>query len=471
MAFSHDIFLSLHYTDQYTKLENNMKTPQWVKDAIFYHIYPFGLCDCPPVNQSEQPVSRLETVHDWLDHIQSLGANAIYMGPVFQSLAHGYDTTDYYEVDSRLGTNATLKRLVDDIHQRGMRIILDGVFNHVGRAFWAFEDLRTNLNNSDYIDWFADLNFTQVSPYGDPFSYQGWAGHYDLVKLNLHNSDVCQHLLKAVTLWVQQYDIDGLRLDAADKINPNFFRVLRTHTDRLKPDFWLMGEVVSDQFSWAVSTDMLHSLTNFECYKGLWSSHLDANYYEIAYSFNRLFSEGGIYEDKYLYNFADNHDVNRVASSLEKPAHLYPLYGLLFTMPGIPSIYYGSEWGIHGERTSSDDSMLRPALDIMNPPQTNSHLPDAIQRFARVRNHSPAIKYGNYTQVHIDHKQFAFSRSHGEQQIVVIVNSDDWSAEVALPNYQNHHMRDLLNNDEVFYLDHQATIPVPPNWLRILEII
>ncbi|MBE0695410.1 MAG: alpha-amylase, partial [Anaerolineaceae bacterium] len=151
----------------------------WSQDSIFYHIYPLGFCGAPFVNDfSSPPVPRLEKISGWLDHIQELGANAIYLGPVFESSAHGYDTVDYYWVDRRLGTNETLADLSREIHRRGMRLVLDGVFNHVGRNFWAFYDVRQKEANSAYCSWFSKLTFTGRSPYGDPFTYEGWDGHY-----------------------------------------------------------------------------------------------------------------------------------------------------------------------------------------------------------------------------------------------------------------------------------------------------
>ena len=384
---------------------------EWARDAIFYHIYPLGLCGAPHHNDFQSSsVARLEVLFNWLDHIQNLGANAIYLGPVFESTAHGYDTADYFHVDRRLGTNDTLKNLIGEMKQRGFRVVLDGVFNHVGRDFWAFQDVVQRGQQSAYCSWFCNLNFGQQSPYGDAFTYEGWAGHYDLVKLNLANDAVRQHLFDAVTFWIETFDIDGLRLDAADSIEPAFFQALRQHTHQHKADFWLMGEVVHGDYRLWANETRLDATTNYECYKGLYSSHLDRNYFEIAYALNRQSGADGIYRDLLLYNFADNHDVNRVASNLTNPAHLYTLYGLLFTMPGIPSIYYGSEWGLDGRRTQTSDAALRPALHL--PPEhiPHPHLYDAIRRFARVRHTTPALKVGRYEQRYIAHEQFAFER-------------------------------------------------------------
>jgi len=167
------------------------ESPHWATDAIFYHIYPLGFCGAPARNDfSSPPIDRLQKVRDWLPHLQRLGVNALYLGPLFESTAHGYDTADYYWVDRRLGDTASLARLSADLHQRGMRLILDGVFNHVGRDFWAFRDVQNKREASPYRDWFTGLRFDGRSPYGDPFTYEPWNGQYDLVRLNLGNPAV-----------------------------------------------------------------------------------------------------------------------------------------------------------------------------------------------------------------------------------------------------------------------------------------
>lgn len=397
----------------------------WVYDARFYHIYPLGLCGAPHHNDfAAAPVPRLEQLHPWLDHMQTLNLNALYLGPVFESTAHGYDTVDYTQVDRRLGTNTTLRDLSLAGQARGMRLILDGVFNHVGRDFPAFQDVLTHGQQSRYVDWFAGLDFGQRSPYGDPFAYEGWAGHYDLVKLRLSNPDVRQHLFAAVTRWVEEFGIDGLRLDAADHLDPAFITALASHCRQLKADFWLMGEVVHGDYRRWANPAMLDATTNYEAYKGLYSSHVDVNYFEIAYSLNRQFSAEGIYRDLLLYSFADNHDVNRVASSLRNRAHLYPLYLLLFTMPGVPSVYYGSEWGITGERTATGDRALRPALHLPDAAALPGRdLAEAIRTFAGLRCELPALRYGDYRQLYVAHEQFAYARAFADQTVIVAVNA------------------------------------------------
>jgi glycosidase len=455
---------------------NDLHLAAWWQDAVFYHIYPLGFCGAlTPNDFHSPPIERLQKVVEWIPHMQEMGMNALYLGPVFESFYHGYDTVDYTHVDRRLGTNQTLERVCGELHQNGMHVILDAVLNHVGRDFWAFKDVQQKGRDSQYCSWFDGLSFDGTSPYGDAFTYKGWAGNFDLVKLNLTNPAVQETLFSAIRGWVTDFDIDGLRLDAADCLDAQFLKELRRFTTGLKPDFWLMGEIVGGDYRNLANSEMLHSVTNYECYKGLYSSLVDKNYYEIAWSLNRQFGAEGIYKCLSLYNFADNHDVDRVASSLGNPALLYPLYCLLFTMPGIPSIYYGSEWGLTGKRTKTDDSALRPSLELPTSktqvPQTN--LPEVICRLSALRKSSSGLKWNGYAQLYISHEQFAFLRTDGNERIVVVLNSSPEPATVTIPlPFQATRAIDLLNDNEVFPVrDNLLEIPsVSPCWARIMRV-
>lgn len=447
----------------------------WANEAIFYHIYPLGFCGAPARNDFSSPFNnRLTKLTSWLDYIQNLGATALYLGPVFESTAHGYDTADYFRVDRRLGDNQALAEFSRELHQRGMRLVLDGVFNHVGRDFWAFRDVLTQGRNSNYCDWFYGLDFNGRSPYNDSFQYQGWAGHFDLVKLNLHNPAVKKYLFEAVAYWVTEFQIDGLRLDAADHIDFEFLKELATFCRQLRPDFWLVGEVVHGDYNLWANSEMLDATTNYECYKGLWSSHVDRNYFEIAYSLNRQFGENGLYKDLALYNFADNHDVNRVASSLTSPSHLYPLYCLLFSIPGIPAIYYGSEWAIRGERSNIDDYALRPCLDLAQLYTQKPDLLQAIRRLANVRHNSTALQRGSYRQIVVQAEQLVFARQTATETVIVAVNASTQTAalDIALPELSGRQLTDLLNPGQTLQISAQgqARLEIWPCWARILRV-
>jgi cyclomaltodextrinase len=450
--------------------------PHWTTQSFFYHIYPLGFCAAPPTNDfTSDPSPRLEKIYAWLNHIQSLGANAIYLGPLFESSSHGYDTADYYRVDRRLGTNETLAHLSAEMHQRSMRLVLDGVFNHTGRNFWAFQYVLAHGERSAYSDWFANLRFGQRSPYNDPFTYEAWNGHYRLVRLNLNNPHVKEYLFGAVEMWIREFNIDGLRLDTADCLDFDFMTDLAAFCRRIRPDFWLMGEVIHGDYRRWANPHTLDSVTNYEMYKGLYSSLVDRNYFEIAYSLNRQFGPDGIYQDLPLYAFTDNHDVNRVASNLANPAYLAPLYSLLFTIPGIPSIYYGSEWGLQGKKTNFSDQALRPALNLdeisRHAPQPG--LPGLITRLASIRRRSPALQRGSYRQVWVDHQQFAFLRQAGSEQIITAVNSAETPATLRLDLPQAPsagRLPNLLNPGEIFQANNgKVVIELPPYSTRILQ--
>lgn len=450
-------------------------TPTWPQRAVFYHVYPLGLFGAEPRNDLARPPARhLRDFAPWIDHLASLGVTALYLGPVFESTAHGYDTANFGEVDRRLGTRADLAALIDALHGRGIRVVLDAVFNHVGREFWAFRDVRERGPASRYADWFDGLAFGERSPYGDPFTYRGWNGHYDLVKLNLANPAVVDHLFGAVRDWVDSFAIDGLRLDAADCLDPAFLRALAGLRRSLSRELWLVGELIHGDYRTWANAEMLDSTTNYECYKGLYSSHVDRNYFEIAYSLQRQFGPQGIYRGLSLYAFCDNHDVDRVASRLADPAHLYPLHCLLFTMPGVPSIYYGSEWGIEGKRTPTSDRALRPALrlDAMRARAPHPALPAAIARLARLRTASPALCEGDYQQLAVQPLSLAFLRDSPEQTVAVVVSgaSSATELEIAVPR-RFRSARDLLDPaDPIAIADGALRVRVPPCWARVLEL-
>ena len=419
-------------------------------DTVFYHIYPLGFCGAPAVNDfSSAPCGRLEKIYEWTAHLKSINVNALYLGPLFESSAHGYDTADYYYVDRRLGNNETLKYFVKHLHENGIKVILDGVFNHTGRNFWAFRDVQQNLSASQYCSWY-NLDFNDKSPYGDSFSYEGWNGNYDLVKLNLSNPEVKNHLLSAVQMWIEEFDIDGLRLDAADCVDINFLQELSRFSKSLRNDFWLLGEIIHGDYRKWANEQTLDSVTNYECFKGLYSSHNDKNYFEIAYSLNRQYGAAGMYRHLNLYNFADNHDVSRVASLLKEKAYIYPLYILLFTMPGIPSIYYGSEWGIEGIKQNDSDTILRPEVNLKHLYETgDNNILEAVKKLSEIRLHYKSLCSGEYRQIHVSSQQFAFSRQKEEETAVVIVNSESVpkSVELNVQFINGTKFYDKLNNN------------------------
>ncbi len=395
----------------------------WYDAANFYHIYPLGLCGCPTENDG-QLRNGFPILTRWADHAKELGCNAIFLGPVFQSGSHGYDTIDYRTVDCRLGTNADLRAFVEHCHANGQRVILDGVFNHVGRGFFAFQDVKEKREASPYCGWFCGLNFWGNNEYNDGFCYENWGGYNLLVKLNQQNPEVQQYHFDTIRFWVEEFDIDGLRLDAADVLDFGFMQNLRRFADGVKPEFWLMGEVIHGDYSRWANGEMLHSVTNYDLSKGLWSGHNDHNYFEIAHTVRRL---QGMCGNIKLYTFVDNHDVARIASKVNNPAHLPLIEILVAALPGIPSVYYGSEFALKAEKQRDSDWNLRPALDLdaLLADETAAAHANFIAKINHARAENPAMALGAYQELLLTNRQFAFARVLDGKAVVAVLNNDD----------------------------------------------
>ena len=399
----------------------------WYDEAVFYHIYPLGLTGAPALNDYGPAVNRLKTLEPWIDHIRTLGCTGLYIGPLFESVGHGYETTDYRKLDSRLGTNGDLKDFVRRCHEAGLRVILDGVFNHTGRDFFAFRDLKERREQSAYRDWYCNVNFWGNNEYNDGFSYDNWGGYNLLVKLNLRNPAVRDYLLDTVRFWVSEFDIDGLRLDAADVLDFDFMRALRRCTETLKPEFWLMGEVIHGDYARWANGETLHSVTNYHLHKALYSGHNDHNYFEIAHTVRRQadFQGRGIR----LYSFVDNHDVERIYTKLHNKAHFLPVHVLLYTLPGIPSIYYGSEFGIEGRKERGSDASLRPWLDLGKLEAEENACADLIRALGKIHEREMVLSYGDYRELQLTTTQYAFARG----DLLITVNNGDGAVHFDLP--------------------------------------
>jgi len=432
---------------------------------IFYHIYPLGFSGAPEINDfTSDPVNRLNSLYQWADHLVDCGFNAINFGPVFESSSHGYDTVDYYNIDSRLGTNADFKELCGNLKGRGFSIILDGVFNHVSRDFPQFKDLIENGQNSPYRDWFKGISF-------DPFTYDCWEGHDSLVTLNLQNREVRQYLFQAVKFWYKEFGINGLRLDVAYCLDKDFLRELKEFCYGLCEDFWIMGEIIHGDYRQWLDRGLLDSVTNYECYKGIFSSLNDNNYYEIAHSLERLFGNEGIYKSYKLYNFIDNHDVSRIFSILENKAHIYNAYILLFTMPGYPSVYYGSEWQIEGRKEEFSDRLLRPQIEIseMAASDNATAMVNVLKNLTSIRSRLKTLSEGDYREMYKNSNQLAFSREYDGETTICALNSsvDNCDIEVIIEKPGRYY--DVLNNREYHFEAGPVKLSLWPNWGAVLH--
>ncbi len=391
----------------------------WAYESVFYQIYPLGFCGAPFENDGVEQ-SRILKVLDWIPHMKKLGINAVYFSPVFESDTHGYNTRDYKKIDCRLGNNDDFKEVCGKLHENGIKVVLDGVFNHVGRGFYQFQDVVKNREHSPYLNWFH-INLGGNSNYNDGLWYEGWEGNYDLVKLNLRNEEVVRHILDSVDMWIKEFDIDGLRLDVAYCLDHDFVRRLRSFTDGKKEDFYLLGEMLHGDYNQMVNDGMLHSATNYECYKGLYSSFNSMNMFEIVHSLLRQFGPENwtLYRGKHMLSFVDNHDVSRVASILTNEKHLPLIYALCFGMPGIPCVYYGSEWGAKADKGQGDPA-LRACFEK---PEFNG-LSEFIAKLAEAKKNSKALNYGDFRSVVLTNKQCIFERKTEGERVLVAINAD-----------------------------------------------
>ena len=428
----------------------------WYEEAVFYHIYPIGMTGAPRENKGEEVVHRFEELDKWLPYIADLGCTAIYIGPLFESSTHGYDTKDYKVVDRRLGDNEDFKRFVRKAHEAGIRVVVDGVFNHTGREFFAFQDIQKNREQSPYCSWYKGVNFGWNSPYNDGFGYEAWRNCFELVNLNLWEPAVREYLLGVIDFWIDTFDIDGIRLDCADCLEFSFMEEMRKRTREKKEDFWLMGEVIHGDYSRYIQDGqkMLHSVTNYELHKGLYSGHNDHNYFEIAHTIRREFDEnGGIYKGMKLYSFVDNHDVDRIISKIQVKDHIFPIYTLLFTLPGIPSIYYGSEWGIEGRKEGGNDDPLRPAVEIEEAlnKEKDSKIMQHVKWLGNLhKKYTDCLAYGRYRELLLTNRQYAFVRFTQEQGLVVAVNNDEQEVNISIPvPFENKRYINLETEEQI----------------------
>lgn len=432
----------------------------WFDESVFYQIYPLGFCGAERENDFGETRDRLGKIAAEIDRLKELGVGAVLFNPLFESERHGYDTVDFYKVDRRLGTNEAFKELVAAFHAAGIRVVLDGVFNHVGRAFPPFREVLEKREGTDYRFWF-NINFYGNSRYNDGLDYENWEGHPELVKLRLENADLQNYLMDAVRFWIREFDIDGLRLDVSYLLPPWFMEMLRRTVNAEKSEFFLVGEVIhNNNFQQNVCAERLDSITNYEGFRSMLSAFNSHNLFEIEHSMSRLFADTpwALFKGKHLLNFADNHDVERAATALKDGRDLFDLYTLLFTMPGIPCVYYGSEFAIEGDK-SDLDYKLRPCIDQIDKtarPDLVAH----IRKLAAIRRSCPALSYGTYAKATCMNTNFSFVRAFEGEKIVVAVNIGDGDCTIRVEEAEGV---DLLsgqvrNLNDIYLPPHSAAI-------------
>ncbi len=447
------------------KYIDNDGAHSWFEDACIYHSYPLGMLGALDADRDPH-VNRLAQLTGWIPYLQESGFDTLLLGPVLESEYHGYDTVDFLQIDRRLGSREDMIWAAGQFASSGIRLMFDGVFNHVGKGFFAFQDVIARGEASPYLDWFY-IDLSKPNGY-EPFSYRCWEGHPELVELNLGNRGLREYLFSAVRGWIDDFGISGLRLDVAYCLDKDFMRELRAVCRSCREDFILLGEVIHGDYR---TYDMLDSVTNYQCYKALYSSHNDLNCFEIAYELGRQFGSEGISKGRPLYNFVDNHDVDRVASLLHEKKHLHTLYLLLMTMPGVPSVYYGSEKGMTGKRTGTSDRGLRPRLSPGF--EGDDALASFIGQLIDIRGSDPALRYGDYRQAVLSNGYFGFCRGYGDEETVVLINMTGEPVHIQLSGvHDRRFFTDRLAGGERIYIENGVSwVSIPPCGGRILTSV
>jgi cyclomaltodextrinase / maltogenic alpha-amylase / neopullulanase len=396
-------------------------TASWVGHAIWWQVYPLGFVGAFPAS-SEPPgpgEHRLRRLAGWLDHAIALGASGIALGPIFASRTHGYDTTDHYRIDPRLGDDADFDYLVAEARRRGLRVLLDGVFNHVGVDFPKY---REAANNGAAARWFR----------GGPGRFHTFEGHSELITLNHDSPEVVDYVIDVMAHWLQR-GADGWRLDAAYAVPQQFWAATLPKVRERHPDAWFVGELIHGDYAAVVDAARFDSATQYELWKAIWSSLNDGNFFELDWAMQR--------HNAFLASFAPltfigNHDVTRIASRLEPPEHLAHALVILLTVGGIPSVYAGDEFGFRGikeERRGGDDA-VRP--EFGSPPAELDAFGAEMWRLHQyligLRRRHPWLHAASTTALRVDNRHYVYETRRGGDALVVALNVDDEPLRVVL---------------------------------------
>lgn len=394
---------------------------EWIRDTVWWHLYPLGFLNAEKhaLSPDAAPNPRLRNFEAWFDYVRELGCNGLLLAPLFSSESHGYDTTDYYNLDSRLGTNADLIWFIERCRDQNIRVVFDGVFNHVGRSFPQFQDVKCNRQNSRFASWFLiDWNNTNNE---DGFSYANFEGHHRLVKLNHQNPEVVDYVVNVMNHWLG-FGIDGWRLDAAYSVPQVFWQQVLDRVRQKFPQSWLLGEVIHGDYSSNVRQAHLESVTQYELWKSIWSALNDRNFFELSHALNR----NNDFNNVFLPNtFIGNHDVTRIATELNDIRDVGLALAVLCTVPGTPSIYYGDEqlWMARKEKRHGGDDAIRPAF-----PDSPAHLSGdpatyfLYQELIRMRRANAWIASARVKVITLTNQTFLYETKSGGDRFLVALN-------------------------------------------------
>lgn len=397
-------------------LSNLRAMSDWIRHAIWWQVYPLGFVGAFPAQPAPTADERrLLRLIDWLDHAIDLGASGIALGPVFASRTHGYDTTDHYRIDSRLGDDADFDQLVDQAHRRGLRVLLDGVFNHVGTDFGRYRS-AVDHHDPEAAAWFR----------GRSGRFHTFEGHGDLITLNHRNPAVVDYTVEVMSHWLGR-GADGWRLDAAYAVPESFWAQVLPRVRADHPDAWFVAELIHGDYSAFVNGSGVDSVTQYELWKAIWSSLNDGNFHELDWALQRH----NMFQDTFApLTFVGNHDVTRIASRLTRQDHLAHALVLLFTTGGVPSVYAGDELGYRGikeDRAGGDDA-VRPEFGTPDP--VAGEVLNLHRFLIGLRRRHPWLHRARTSALQLENRYYVFETRHGDEALIVALNADDSVAAV-----------------------------------------
>jgi cyclomaltodextrinase len=407
--------------------------PDWVQDAVWWHVYPLGFVGAERAAPADGAItSRLGRLTGWLDYVVELGANGLALGPVFAASTHGYDTVDHHRIDPRLGSDADFDALVAAAHDRGLRVLLDGVFNHVGREHPAFRAVVEQGPAAPTAEWFR-LRWPDGWRPGTAPQYDSFEGHDQLVALDHSSPAVAGWVTEVMTSWLDR-GADGWRLDAAYAVPTSFWATVLPRVRERHPDAYVVGEVIHGDYTRVVQESGMDAVTQYELWKAIWSSLNDGNLHELAHALGR---HDGFLESFVPLTFVGNHDVTRIASRLTDVRHLPHALAVLFTVGGTPSVYAGDEQaftGVKEDRAGGDDAVRPPfpdSPDELAPYGWSTYR--LHQELIGVRRRHRWLHRARTTPLHRDNRQFSYATSADGERLVVALNLAETPAVLPAP--------------------------------------
>lgn len=457
-----------------------MTTPYWVQDAIFYQIFPDRFANGDTTNDppNVKPWGSTPTIWDFqggdlrgiiqkFDYLLDLGINAIYLNPIFLSPSnHRYNISDYYIIEPRLGDLHDFRALLEVAHSNGVHIVLDGVFNHCSRAFFAFADLLENQERSAYKDWFV-VNHFPVEAFnpGEATSYQAWWGFKSLPKFNTHTLAVREYIYGIARFWIEQ-GIDGWRLDVPNEIDDDlFWEEFRKVVKSANRDAYLLGEIWTADPRWA-GPKKFDGLMNYPLREAIMDL-LSGNAPSVTSFIERIEKLLALYPRENLfamYNPLGSHDTERIRTklggNLEK---VKQAFSILFSLPGAPAIYYGDEIGLTGGK----DPECRGAFP-WEPARWETDLHAWVKKLITIRKRTPALRRGQIQRVLVDESSrcFGFSRKLGDQTLVALFNASPVTRHLhvdisSLGWDEGQIVHDFLDKEEYFVANRRITVKLP----------